>query len=384
MTTLNVKFGVHPNKILKALKMGAFCSTPFKYRNDIDIDRLINLFGISEEDIDDIDDIMLSNNIVPFHLLMQNSGIYDIVTEADILSLFSKKNFTQLLLYTKDLLEIADGRVKILDIINTAEVKSIKELKEMLDLSFYYTLGYTYDDRFNREVVYDDEISYKINRNNAFPVTTAQYMLCNIMRWDRFYKLANKIDKKNGKKILFTHLVSKLNSVILNLSGLNHQMITNDTISNTVFNNHIRSIDYTTDRNSFEWLIDNGLNMAKIHNTPHELVFEFPHVFDSVFSIKKYSKAKFFNNLDPELFTILVKSAGKVQYIRELFLSMIAGVGNIIDTPYGMIVQYSYKNISKTRKISQLVFDIYSIVVYPDTTMLTPNIDMGNEPLLKN
>ena len=63
---------------------------------------------------------------------------------------------------------------------------------------------------------------------------------------------------------------------------------------------------------------------------------------------------------------------------------MIAGVGNIIDTPYGMVVQYSYKNISKTRKISQLVFDIYSIVVYPDTTMLTPNIDMGNEPLLKN
>ena len=70
MTTLNVKFGVHPNKILKALKMGAFCSTPFKYRNDVDTDRLINLFGISEEDIDDI---MLSNNIVPFHVLMQNS-----------------------------------------------------------------------------------------------------------------------------------------------------------------------------------------------------------------------------------------------------------------------------------------------------------------------
>lgn len=30
MSTLNIKFGVHPNKVLKALKMGAFCSTPVK------------------------------------------------------------------------------------------------------------------------------------------------------------------------------------------------------------------------------------------------------------------------------------------------------------------------------------------------------------------
>lgn len=362
--------------------MGAFYNAPFISVESLDLDRLTKLFGNSVET--KIKELVLLNNIVPFHELMQNTGIFDIVTESDILSLFTKKNFSQSLLYTKDLLEITTGNTKILDIIDISNIKSIKELKEMLDLSFYFTLGYSFDDRFDRDIVYDDEISYKINRNNAFYTTTAQYMICNIMKWDKFYKLADKLDKEYGRKILFTYLVSKLNSVLLNLCGLNYQMVTNDIISNTIFNNHIRDIYYTTDKNSFDWLISSGLNMLNIKHTPNEALVEFPHVFNSEFNIKKYPNTRLFNNLDPELFTILVKSANRVLYIRELILSMIAGIANIIDTPYGMVVQYSYNNISD-RNISPLVFEIFSFVIGPDPGLIeTPNISENNEPILKN
>ena len=363
MEKINIKFDVHYTKYIKAVNIKAYTSTPVLSYEFVDKKNLMNLFGYKESEIED--HIILPDKRLNFSDLMQYSGIFSKLKENDIYSLFSKKQLMRSTVYVEDILEITTGEYKIMDVINTVDIRNMKEFRKMLELSYYYVSACKYDVRFDMKIYDDEVLNYKINTFNSFQVVAAQYILCNIMKWDKFYKLANTINKEYGVNILFSYLLSRLTSILVNISGLIYSLVSNESASGTIFNNHVRTLCFTRDPACYSWILMNGLNQLKVTEHAAKVNIEFPKEIECMFSIHKYTKLKYFSSIDPVFFGILCKDSVSMQNLREVIISLLTTSGNIVDSPYGIVIQTSYDNINNGKNIHPMIFDVYSFISSP-------------------
>lgn len=363
MEKINIKFDIHNTKYLKAVNIKAYTSTPVIPYEFVDKKNLMNLFGYKESELED--HIIQPDKLLNFGDLMQYSGIYSKLKEKDIYSLISKKHFMRSTVYVEDILDITTGEYKIMDVINTADIRNMKEFRKMLELSYYYVSARNFAVRFDVEIYKDEVLNYKINTFNSFQVIAAQYILCNIMKWDKFYKVANTISKEYGVNILFSHLLSRLTSILVNLSGLIYSLMSNESASGTIFNNHVKTLSFTRDSECYSWILMNGLNQLKVTERAAKVIIEFPKEIECMFSISKYPKLKYFSSIDPAFFGILCKDSVSMQNLREVIISLLTTSGNIVDSPYGIVIQTSYDNIVDNKNIHPMIFDVYSFISAP-------------------
>lgn len=375
MDIINTKFEIFPGKILKILKLGAAISTYISDNRNINMDKIESIFGPNKKIEEYINQAKTRNNIINLAHLMTFSDIYENVTEGDIKSILSNRKFTKPLIYSNYILDIIENGTDILDIVNTADIRKITEMREILDLSMYYCIGYTFSDRYNIKSKKEDKDFIKLCNYNIFIPILSQFILCNIINWNTFYEISDKFNKKYGAKIIFCYLMSRLCSIFSNLCGLNHQMLTNSPVSGTAFNNHMIDINYTTDIRCCKWIQDNKLNTLRINEYPNYISVEFPYTFASKFKISKGKKYNYFTDRDPYFLNVLLKSVTKFSDIKDVILSNMITHSFIVDYPKGVIIQSSYDNIDEDRHISPMLYEAYSIMANP----ITPD---GGKPFI--
>ena len=375
MDIINTKFEIFPGKILKILKLGAAISTYISDNRNINMDKIESIFGPNKKIEEYIDKAKTRNNIVNLAHLMTFSDIYENITEGDIKSILSNRKFTKPLIDSTYILDIIENGADILDIINTADIRKITEMREILDLSMYYCIGYTFAERYNIKSKKEDDNYIKLCNYNIFIPVLSQFILCNIINWSTFYEISDKFNKKYGAKLIFCYLMARLCSIFSNLCGLNHQMLTNTPVSGTTFNNHVIDINYTTDIRCCKWIQDNKLNTLRINEYPNYISVEFPYTFASKFKISKGKKYNYFTDRDPYFLNVILKSVTKFSDIKDVILSNMITPSFIVDYPKGVIIQSSYDNIDENRHISPMLYEAYSIMANP----ITPD---GGKPFI--